>query len=147
MVRYFIKTIVLMMFFSFPSYAGGSGEFVKVKSLKQITETQYELEVSPVKSSASENHPDPYIGACETFTVRGDFSWFYSAFFFPEDVTKGAHLASLKLLKQVQESGETINFGWMGQGFSRVDPNDPCVVRSRALQLDDNIVTSFYKWP
>src|SRR5512145_2708153 len=80
--------------------AGGSFEQVRVKDLRVDGETEYELVVVPIKSTRADGYKDPYLGSCETFTVRGTYARFYSAFRFPEFVTRDAHLAALSHLKE-----------------------------------------------
>lgn len=127
---------------SFSAHAGGSFEEVTVQDIKMLSATDYEVTVVPLPSKAGA-YKDPYFGSCPTFTVQGTYSRLHSAFLFPSSVTREGHLAALAYLATSKEKKSVINFGWMGAGFVHVNPVTPCLVRSRALELNkDEGVTS-----
>jgi len=111
--------------------AGGSHESVEIKSIRSTNGTDYELVVAPLKSP---ERLDTYIGRCPLFTVRGTYSRLHSIQF-PSFVTREAHLVALAHLSEAYSKGQAVNLGWMGGGFSLVQADAPCVVRSRALHL------------
>jgi hypothetical protein len=117
------------------SSAGGSWASVEVSSLRLMNETDYELVVVP------EPNTDPYLGKCKTFTVLGTYTdrpaggrWWHFWSRFPESVTRKGHVAALSQIAEARASNRPLNFGWIGAGFSPVDPSNLCVVRSRALE-------------
>ena len=114
--------------------AGGSYESVEIKSLRITDGTDYELVVAPLKRPDPGGFVDPYMSGCAVFTVRGTYSRLHSIQF-PSFVTREAHLAALAHLSEARANRRVLNLGWMGGGFVPVQPDMPCVVRSRALHL------------
>ena len=114
--------------------AGGSYESVEIKSLRITDGTDYELVVAPLKRPEPGGFVDPYMGRCAVFTVRGTYSRLHSIQF-PSFVTREAHLVALAHLSEARANRRVLNLGWMGGGFVPVQPDTPCVVRSRALHL------------
>lgn len=115
--------------------AGGSFEPVMVESLTVSQGTDYTLVVRPQSSAAGTGWKDPYMGDCPKFTVHGTYSWFHSRSF-SKHVTRENHRAALEHLRLAQREKTTVNFGWMGTGFIPVSRETPCIVRSRALELN-----------
>jgi len=113
--------------------AGGSYEQVIVESIRVSEGSTYTLVVRPQPSDVS-GYKDPYFGNCPKFTVHGTFSTLHS-YSFPTRVTKENHRAALAHLQQAQQERKPVYFGWMGTGFVPVSATTPCVVRSRALEL------------
>jgi hypothetical protein len=91
---------------------------------------RYTLVVYP----AHTNPPDPYMGTCDRFEVRGIFGDLRGGDGEP-GLTKAAHREAMKFLQDAFVSGQMIDLGWMGTGFVPVEPGKPCVVKSRALRL------------
>lgn len=112
--------------------AGGSATPVTIESLK-ITGTTYTLVVVPAPEKR-----DDYMGSCTRFTVHGLY-WYLDGAFLkqPKELSREGHLAALAYLQEAFEKRRVVNFGWMGSGFKPVDASKPCVVRSRALLLED----------
>ena len=115
-----------------------------------MNETDYELVVVPQPNSI-----DPYLAKCKTFTVLGTYTdrpaggrWWHFWSRFPEAVTRTGHIAALSQLSEAYSSKRPLNFGWMGPGFAQVDSSNPCIVRSRALEIvrekDVNAVVSYH---
>ena len=93
---------------------------------------RYTLVVRPART----NPPDPYMGTCERFEVRGMFGELRGADGDTEPgLTKAAHREAMKFLNEAFVSGQVIDLGWMGTGFVPVEASNPCVVKSRALKL------------
>jgi hypothetical protein len=126
--------------------AGGSSQGVFITSLT-IQGVNYTLVVTPIHSQGVID--DPYMAFCKRFEVRGTYQWLKGAVFGQEAVlSRKGHLEALQYLQRAFEAKQTVNFGWVGTGFVRVDPANPCVVKSRALLkiADDRgtQVLSFY---
>lgn len=128
------KLTLACAFFLLPSVAtaGGSWERVVVESLAVLNSADYELVVIPQQRNIG--HKDAYMGSCSRFTVKGTYSWLHS-WRFPEPVNRENHKAALAYIQQALDEKKIILFGWMGTGFVAIDPENKCVVRSRALQL------------
>jgi hypothetical protein len=93
---------------------------------------RYTLVVHPART----NPPDPYMGTCERFEVRGMFGDLRGTDGDNEPgLTKAGHREAMKFLQEAFVSGQVVDLGWMGTGFVPVEPGNPCIVKSRALQL------------
>lgn len=114
-----------------PAMAGGSWERVLVNEI--ITNgVDYTLVVTPSDSA----NTDPYLGRCRRFEVRGTYRWLKGTLFHQAaGLTRADHLRALEFLRDAHETKQLIDLGWIGVGFVAIDPAEPCVVRSRALQL------------
>jgi hypothetical protein len=144
-----ILTFVAVLGFSNLADAGGSSETVSIVSLSISGDTDYVLVVAPKPSSAVANYRDPYFGTCERFEVRGSFLRLKGAWpWNNSNLSRQAHLDALAYLNAALHSGRSVEFGWIGMGFVAIDAKNPCVVKSRALQvLEDagkTIVVSFH---
>jgi len=132
---YRIRNLLLICMFILHApvvLAGGSWEKVIVERITLLNGTDYELVVLPDQQNTT--YQDPYMGNCSRFTVKGGYSWVHS-WRFPENVTPESHKSALAYIQQAQTLKEAIFLGWVGTGFVAIDPANPCVVRSRALQL------------
>ncbi len=133
-----VVALFLVLFFSLPAFAGGSYEPVHVQKLTMLSDTDYVLVALPTPDPSK--YKDPFLGNCMRFEVHGSFQrlegthWFiwWKASGAP---TKEQHLAALAELKKYEGSKSVINFGWMGTGFNIIDPKNPCIVESRALEF------------
>jgi hypothetical protein len=93
---------------------------------------QYTLVVYPART----NPPDPFMGTCERFEVRGLWGSLRGSKGNDEPgLTKSGHIEAMEFLSEAFVAGQMVDFGWVGSGFVRVDSDKPCVVKSRALQL------------
>ena len=104
-----------------------------------LSDTDYDLVVLPVPDN-DPNYKDPFLGSCKQFEVHGTLQRLNGTHWFIWWVKGGAptkeqHLAALAYLKKFEGSKSVINFGWMGSGFNIIDPKNPCIVESRALEL------------
>ena len=50
-------------------------------------------------------------------------------------LSRDDHIRALEFLRHAFETKQQVDFGWIGIGFVPIEPTNPCVVRSRALQL------------
>jgi hypothetical protein len=130
--------LALFLPFVQPAYSGGSDETVAIESFETTNATDYVLVVSPLPHAAWQP-PDPYMGACQHFTVHGTYRrlrgvWFRN----PADLTREAHLAAVAFLKDAFEHHVHVKLGWIGTGFVPLNANDSCLVSSRALRLYDD---------
>lgn len=138
-----VFTLILLVLMSSTSFAGGDDTAVHVLKLTLLSETDYVLVVSPVQKH------DPVTLGCNRFEVHGTFgrldgiSWL-EAPFYRSGLRKGDHIAALNYLKKYVGSKKTVMFGYMGEGFHPVDPKNYCIVESRALQLQDGVVLSYF---
>ena len=141
------KLVLTSIFLLLPSLvsAGGSWEKVSIETFTIFSNTDYELVVIPERQS--NDYKDPYMGNCSRFTVKGTYAWLY-AWRFPDDVNRENHKSALAYLQQALIRNEGILFGWLGTGFVPIDPDNECVVRSRALELitqgEDTAVISYH---
>jgi hypothetical protein len=147
-LRYVVIIAVAMssVLASMPVAAGGSSQRVSIDSFK-MQGVDYTLVVSPIPSHGVVD--DPYMASCKRFEVRGTYQWLKGAIFGQDaPLSRKAHLEALEYLRQAFETKQPVDFGWVGTGFVRVDPANPCVVKSRALwKVDDERgtqVLSFY---
>ena len=145
MNRFLIGLCVAL--FAFPSVAGGDYERVIVTSFTSLSETDYIVVVEPQPDGT---YRDPYMGSCKIFEVRGTYARLKGAPLFSEhQVKKSSHLAAIALLQKAFAEKTPIDLGWMGSAFERLDSNDPCIVRSRALDFNQGsspaVVSYFYK--
>jgi len=122
------------------TFAGGSGEKVLIERL-DVRGDSYTLVVVPEKSEV----PDPYMGTCAHFEVRGTYRRLKGEYFWlPVSISREEHLKALAYLQHAFETKQPLYFGWIGTGFVVIDPANPCIVKSRALSvLEDKART---KW-
>lgn len=128
-----VATLALLVLHLAPGavLAGGSGERVHVTRFSQSSDTAYELVVVPSADSL-----DPYMKGCSTFTVRGDLKRLAGSLWpWPSRTAREKHLHALAALKAASASPTPITLGWMGGGFKRIRPADPCTVESRSLEV------------
>jgi hypothetical protein len=118
---------------SMPLVAGGDAERVSIQALT-IDGVDYTLIVTPAPSKSIV--PDVYVGLCKRFEVRGTYRWLKGTIFRQEaTLSREGHLQALEYLRRAFAAKQAVNLGWIGRGFVPVDPDDPCIVKSRALQL------------
>jgi len=91
----------------------------------------YTLVVHPTATDP----PDPYMGTCERFEVRGTYGLLRGAGKNDAELSRPGHREALEFLQHAFIAGEVVELGWVGTGFVPVDPGKPCVVKSRALRL------------
>jgi hypothetical protein len=148
-----IPLLVFLIFISFPlsSYAGGSYGLAKVQSLKMLSETDYILVIAPIIND--DRYKDPNWDECTKFEVHGIYGWFdegWRSYFQsrkPRFVSRENHLLALERLKQNVGKNKPVKFGSMISGFNIIDKKNPCVVESRALELDEEgAIYSYYRW-
>lgn len=151
-VKRFLLLSFVFTLFSFPAFAGGNWQDVRIQKLTLLSETDYVLVVLPEpKESGSK---DPYMGDCKRFEVRGTLQRLKGKQWIDRFIwwnirgtpTKEEHLAALSYLKQFEGSQKTIHFGWIGRGFEIIDPQNPCIVESRGLRLLDDKPKSVYSF-
>jgi hypothetical protein len=134
--------LALLIQFSF-AHAGGSNEIVLVKEFKTDATGAYTLVVEP-KLRNVPGHKDPYMGECKVFTVHGEYDekWWKKH----HGAKKELHIKAIEFLKR--NINKTILFGWMDGGFKVIDTTNPCVVKSKGLELwkvkDGYTVLSYY---
>jgi hypothetical protein len=124
-------------------WAGGNAEPVEIEELRMLSATDYILVVRlhPTERSYS------VFGACSRVEIHGTYSGLRSWLYYPKSVTRRGHETALAFLRGVFEHKTNILLGEMGSGFERYDPNDPCVVKSRALELhEENGIFSIYSY-
>ncbi len=114
------------------AHAGGDWYPVVVTSL-EVNDTDYILKVKP-----TEKTPHGFPSICQKFEVHGTYSWWHSWRGFPSGVTRENHRKALDYLNDARIKKKVINFGFMGSGFESIDLQNPCIVRSRALDLMEN---------
>lgn len=140
-MKLIVKPLVIYVLIvtSYAIHAGGSATLVELLAFSQ-SESEYTLVVKPLRKV------EIYFGECEAFVVRGSYSppWFYIfSEFFPSRAKYNESIAFLA--KRPKE----FHFGWMGNGFAVMDEKEPCVVASRALELDtrdsDTFVISYFR--
>ncbi|WP_091507196.1 hypothetical protein [Microbulbifer yueqingensis] len=106
-------------------------------------DNQYLLVVEPLARREGLAR-DRFIGSCPVFTVIGtyDGKGLLEKGYLP---TEQDHLTAIGYLK---DTPRELRLGWMGSGFKPLNPDYPCVVASRALQLlgdgDHTRVISWY---
>jgi hypothetical protein len=114
-----------------PATAGGSWERVLIDEIV-INGVDYTLVVTPSDKALR----DSYFGRCRRFEVRGTYRWLQGTLFHQETgLSRANHIQALEALRRAQETKQQVDLGWIGVGFVPVDPANPCIVRSRALQL------------
>jgi len=91
----------------------------------------YTLVVHPTATDP----PDPYMGACERFEVRGTYGLLRGTGKNDAELSRAGHREALEFLQHAFIAGQVVELGWVGTGFVPVDPDKPCVVKSRALRL------------
>jgi hypothetical protein len=91
----------------------------------------YTLVVTPAKTDP----PDPYMGACDRFEVRGTYGLLRGAKRMESWLSRQVHRDTLEFLQHAFISGVAFDLGWVGTGFIPVEEGKPCVVKSRALRL------------
>jgi len=120
-----------LMFSMLPAKAGGSWERVLIEEIS-INGVDYTLVVTPSDSA----NADPYLGRCRRFEIRGTYRWLRGTLFQQEPgLSRAEHLRALEFLRHAHETKRQVDLGWIGVGFVPVEPANPCIVRSRALQL------------
>jgi hypothetical protein len=92
----------------------------------------YTLVVHPTTRT---DPPDPYVGTCERFEVRGTYGLLRGAGKNDPELSRPVHREALEFLQKAFIAGQVIELGWVGTGFVAVDPGQPCIVKSRALRL------------
>lgn len=120
------------LFISKSCLAGGSHAEVKLLQFSTY-ENRYVLLVSP-----KEGETDPYMKGCEIFTVIGSYkpkSFFERLGEYGRLPNEKNHLEAIQFLKTKPNK---FHLGWMGGGFKRLNPDEACVVESRALELSGN---------
>lgn len=123
------------------AYAGGSSEAVLVDSLS-VDGSNYVLVVLPQRDQSSK-YQDPYMGGCESFTVHGSYDTF--RWIIHNGPDKQSHMSALSKLKEALANKSEVQFGWLGQGFKRVEADSPCLVESKGLELKGEAIYSRYK--
>ena len=128
-----MKIILAMVFLAIISTAnaGGSHEKVKIIQFSTYGDGNFLLVVSPQKRNGS-NYRDPYMGKCRIFSILGRYEdkGIFESGYIP---SREKHNDALEYLSD----REFVELGWMGQGFRILNPNDPCLVNSRALEVID----------
>ena len=126
---YILMTFVLI---SNNCFAGGSHAEVELLQFS-AHDNRYILVVRPRVDEI-----DPYMKGCEIFTVAGSFkpkNFFERLGEYGRLPNEEAHLEALQFLKTKPTK---FNLGWIGTGFKRLNPDEACVVESRALELYEN---------
>lgn len=114
-----------------PAVAGGSWERVLIDEIA-INGVDYTLVVAPSEKATR----DPYFGRCRRFEVRGTYRWLQGTLFHQESgLSRADHIRALEFLRRAHETKQQVDLGWIGVGFVPVEAANPCIVRSRALQL------------
>ena len=132
---HFMALLLFFWLFFIPGFlvAGGSYEPVLIEKINIFDITEYNLVVKPIKINKTGAYKDPYMGDCDRFIVIGTYRQTFPSF--PEFVTRNSHLEALEYLRKAQERKKIVKFGWMGSGFAQIDHKNPCIVKSRALNL------------
>jgi hypothetical protein len=117
------------------SYGAGSmvSSTVPVKIVRFDTQgDHYTLVVYPART----NPPDPFMGTCDRFEVRGVWGSLRGSKGDDEPgLSKPGHFEAMQFLRDAFVAGQMVDLGWVGTGFIPVDSGKPCIVKSRALQL------------
>ncbi len=120
---------IALLIFSLNCIAGGS--HVTVNLLQFTTyDKGYVLIVSPTG-----DRDDPYMKGCKIFTVLGSYD--------PKSIVERIKIAGrlpnqrdhIQAIEYLKTKPEKLNLGWAGTGFKQLNPNEACVVKSRALEL------------
>jgi hypothetical protein len=111
-------------------WAGDAGVPVTITRFDH-SGNDYTLVVHPEKTDP----PDPYIGACERFEVRGTYGLLRGANRNEAWLSRQVHREALEFLQQAFISGQKFDLASVGTGFIPIDASKPCVVKSRALRL------------
>lgn len=128
--------------FAAPSWAGGSQEQVFIQSFQAISETDYIMVVAPKLPNG-----DPYMKACKRFEVHGTYARLKGAgLFYKRQVEKSSHRAAMAYLTDAFAHKKPVNFGWMGAGFEPIDAKNPCIVKSRALNIYNDAEPAVYSF-
>jgi hypothetical protein len=135
----------LVILWSAAGFAGGNASAVHVLELQILSETDYILVVSPIKQN------EDVTRGCKRFEVHGTYARLDGApwpLFWTEKAYGGkkeTHIAALQYLKTFVGSKKTVYFGYMGQGFGRIDPKNSCLVESRGLDIIGDSVFSYFR--
>jgi len=103
-----------------------------------VTITRFDhsgLDYTLVVQPARMDPPDPYIGTCERFEIRGTYGLLKGAKRMESWLSRQAHRDTLEFLQQAFLAGTSFDLGWVGAGFIPVEAGKPCVVKSRALRM------------
>ena len=124
-------------------WAGGSDETVIIEEFTQSKNGNYILIVKPQLKNTP-GYKEPYMGNCKVFTVHGEYDekWWKKY----HGAKKERHIKAINYLKN--NIKKSISFGWLGGGFKVINKSNPCIVKSKGLELweDKNgfSVLSFY---
>ncbi len=138
-MKYLISLLTLI---SFSCISGGSHEKAKITQFSQVNETDFILLLTPHEKEFF-SELGFYKGKCDSFIVIGKFEsqGLLASGYIPD---KKTHVAAVKYLAN---SKGVINFGFIGQGFKKIDSKNNCVVESRALKLEQLKNESYvYSW-
>lgn len=110
------------------AHAGGSHERVKILQFTTYGDGNFLLVVSPQGNESG--YRDPYMGNCRIFSVLGRYEsqGMFESGYIP---SREKHAKALEYLSD----REFVDLGWMGKGFEIMNPSDPCLVGSRALEV------------
>jgi hypothetical protein len=138
----FYTFLLLSLPFS-TAFAGGDDTTVHVLKVVLLSDTDYLMVVSPVEKN------DSVTLGCHRFEVHGTFGRLdgipiLQAFSYRSGLKKASHIAALRYLKKYEGSNKTVRFGYMGEGYRPLSPKNKCIVDSRALQLEDGAVLSYF---
>jgi hypothetical protein len=123
--------LLCLMLTVLPAVAGGSWERVHIDEIK-INGVDYTLVVSLTDSAST----DPYFSRCKRFEIRGTYRWLQGTLFQQEaGLSRADHIRALEFLQRAYKDKQQVDLGWIGVGFVPIEPANPCIVRSRALQL------------
>lgn len=151
----FVLVFSLLICCASPSFAGGSWDPVRIQKLTMLSDTDYVLIIEPQHQLM--RYKNAFFGDCSQFVVNGTYSrlddtpWLDSLVRKTPIVTLEDHLAALEKLKAFESEGAIFEFGYMGTGFNVIDPDTPCVVESRALEVwiegDKVAIISYFRHP
>jgi hypothetical protein len=135
--------LLLVWVWPFLAYAGGSADQVEIEELKMLSQTDYVLVVRPYPTE----HSYSVFGTCLRVEIQGSYSAFHSWLHYPKSVTRKGHETALAFLRGAFEKKARVLLGEMGRGFERYDQKNPCLLKSRALELyEENGIFSIYSY-